>query len=537
MPTSLSILVSFLAGIGFFLYGVDAMSKGVQKIAGSRLKYLLHLFTGNRVTGLISGTIATSIVQSSTVITVMTVGFVNAGVMSVAQAISVVLGANIGTTITAQLIAFQLNEIILPFIALGSGMALFGRSEKMREWGKTIFGFGLVFFGLEFMQISLEPLQSNGFFEAAFSRFSAQPLLGLLVGMVVTVIVQSSSVTTGITIALAISQVITFEQALPLILGQNIGTTLTANIAAIGGSRAAKQAARAHFIINVLGSLTALILIQPFTELVHFVSGEADTARRIANAHTLFNVLNALILLPFVPGIARLTHYLTSNQQNGVKELAYLEETALQEPNTALDQVRRALSETHGMTHEYLEEIHSTLKDEKADLPSAEHSNRIVQSISTTTHFLEEIVQLSVDEKQARAVAGYVRVIHEIERIRDYEDKMLSVLSELRRDEKAFRPVQKRELSHFFKRTEELLERTSSMLRGEKKGIRTLDIIEEYDSLSAQKERLRQLSRTRYLQHRTGIGLANDYYDFVNALEEIAKKCRNIALALDEMTQ
>ncbi|PIQ77499.1 Na/Pi cotransporter, partial [Candidatus Peregrinibacteria bacterium CG11_big_fil_rev_8_21_14_0_20_46_8] len=241
----MELLFMLAGGLGLFLYGMNEMSRGLQQIAGARLKLILQTLTQNRFVGVLTGTVATAVLQSSSVMTVMVVSFVNANLMSLAQAISVIIGANIGTTITAQIIAFNVEEFALPIIAVGAAVALFSKRDRLKALGNTVFGFGILFYGFFLMSSAFEPFGQDPAFHDFFTRFSDQPLLGLVIGLLVTIVAQSSSLTIGITIALAHSGLITFPESLPLTIGINIGSTVTANIAAIPGSYVAKQAARA----------------------------------------------------------------------------------------------------------------------------------------------------------------------------------------------------------------------------------------------------------------------------------------------------
>lgn len=533
MLSGMEILFPFLGGFGLFLYGMDAMSRGFQRVAGNRLKGLLRLLSSNPLFGVLSGTAATAVVQSSSVTTVMVVGFVNAGLMALPQAISIILGAHIGTTITGQIIAFQIQNFALPVIAMGSLMHLFGKTDRMKDAGNILFGFGALFFGLNLMSIAFDPLRENAMFQTFLTSLSSRPFFGFLVGTVVTVLVQSSSVTIGIMVALALDHALTLEQALPLILGLNLGTTITANLAALGGSFAAKQAARAHFIINAIGAFAALLLLAPFMKMVLSLSPEGDTARQIANAHTYYNILKTLFFLPFIGGLARLTDFFIFGEKRERTELYYLEKTSLQDPGTALDQVKIALVETFSLSAGLMKSVSSavmTLQEKSFDNFSS-GSQKIERYQSRITEFLEKIMEKNLSAHESRKIPRYVRILHEVERIRDYEAKIAEVVGHLQSEGRKFSPQEKQELEGFFKAIKLLFVKTGSLLMLEdKKSGR--EIMRVYDDLRKKKEELRERSRRRLMLHHTGIATSNYYHDVITALEEIAKKCRNIAAAV-----
>lgn len=530
----MDILFTLLGGLGLFLYGMNAMSKGFQRIAGARLKGLLRTLTTNRFMGVLSGTVATAIVQSSSVTTVMIVGFVNAGLIALPQAISVILGAHIGTTITAQIIAFEIHQVSLPLLALGALLNLFGRSESFKNIGSVLFGFGALFFGLQLMTSAFDPLRENETVHGILRSFSIHPLLGVLAGMFLTVVVQSSSVTTGITIALALASLITFEQAVPLILGENIGTTVTANLAAIAGSYAAKQAARAHFIVNATGTLLILILITPFIKLVLAVSPGTDIARQIANTHTAFNISTTILFLPFINFIAQITKFLIYGKKREA-ELAYLEEASLEDPATALDQTKTALRETysqalHGLT--ILANAVPRVREREIDILK-EIRERLERYQSRITEYLEKIPSKNISKEQLNLLPRFVRTIHEIERIKDYEEKMKDVIIHMLGEGRTFHSMERSELRNYFNDVVDLMRATGDFLKnGDIKQAHR--ILSRYEAIYEKKDALRTKSRKRFEMKHTGIAIANYYYDIITSLEEIAKKCRNIVKALVE---
>lgn len=530
----MDILFPFVGGLGLFLYGMNEMSKGLQRIAGYRLKGLLHTLTANRFLGMLSGFIVTAIVQSSSVTTVMLVGFVNAGLIALPQAISVILGAHIGTTITVQIIAFKIEAMSLPLLALGAVLHLFSKSELLKNLGGILFGAGGIFYGLSLMVTAFHPLQDNPTLSHLFVLFAEYPLLGFAIGMVLTILVQSSTVTTGITIALSLASLISFEQAVPLIVGENVGTTITANIAAIGGSFAAKQAARAHFMINMTGALLALLFLAPFMKLVLAFS-PADSARQIANAHTLFNILTTLLFLPLIGITARLTSFLVAGKKED-SELAFLDETAFEEPGTALDQVKRGLRENNEIAYRYLHILSKAIpsRNEKTLPDMRLLKEKLERYRSRITEYLEKIPLKNLSRAESRQIAAFVRIIHEIERTHDYEEKMKEVMTDMITEGRMFSFAERKTLTFYFRKVLHIMERTNHFFNQENYMREINRIAGEYEKIYEEKKHLRKVNRRQVTQGKTAIAIANYYDDIVTSLEEIGKKCRNIAQALVE---
>ncbi len=375
------LIFGLVGGLGLFLFGMKIMSEGLQKVAGSRMRKILSALTSNRIVGALVGIAVTAIIQSSSATTVMVVGFVNAGLMSLVQSIGIILGANIGTTVTAQLIAFKITKFALPAIGIGAGFKLFAKNRKWSYFGEILLGFGLLFFGLSVMKSAFDPLKTSDEFHQLFMAVGNNHLLGVLIGAILTMLVQSSSATIGITIALASSGILSFDASVALILGENIGTTITANLAAIGTNLAARRTAFAHFLFNSLGVCYMLIFF-PF--FLHFISsitpGDADfviqtqdqiarmggeigdkpfIARHIANTHTMFNIVNTIIFLPLVGLLAKLSTLVIRGREENVEfHLKYLDNRVLSTPPIALAQAR---SETRRMAQIAREMVDETL--------------------------------------------------------------------------------------------------------------------------------------------------------------------------------
>jgi phosphate:Na+ symporter len=360
-----AIIAGLMGGLGLFLYGMKLMSEGLQKSAGEGLKKVLEKLTANRFVGIGVGTVVTMLIQSSSATTVMIVGFVNAGLLNLPQALSVILGANIGTTMTAQIIAFKLDVIALPAIGVGTAMVMFATRTKVKYIGEIVLGFGLLFFGMTILTGGLAPLQDSDRFKSIFLFFSKAPILAVMAGAFTTIIVQSSSATVAITMALALNGLVDFPCAAALILGENIGTTITANLAAIGSNRTAKQAAFGHFFFNVAGVAYMLILLKPFIWFVDSITpgdpafAAADgtfpyVARHIANFHTFFNVINMIVFVPLINVVAKLINKVIKTNPDQKFRYTRLAPAMLSTPETALAQLRTEVGAMGGIAMDAL---------------------------------------------------------------------------------------------------------------------------------------------------------------------------------------
>ena len=365
------ILMSLFGGLAIFLFGMEQLDNALKRVAGARMKKILANLTTNRFTGVITGAITTSVLQSSSVTTVLVVGFVSAGLMSLVQSIGVIMGANIGTTITAQIVAFKVTKYALWMVAIGFVMYFAGRKEKIKQYGMMLLGLGLVFYGLTLMGGATKPLRSYAPFIDLMQQM-ANPFLGILVGGLFTGLIQSSSATTGIIIVLAGQGLISLEAGIALAFGANLGTCVTAMLASIGRPREAVQAAVVHILFNIAGVVLWFFFIPQLAAVVTWLSPvypeltgadrmAAETPRQIANAHTLFNVVNTAVFIWFVTPFAKLVQFLVPERPAArptTLQPKYLDALLLDTPSMALDVVRLELGRlgeaTQAITHKAL---------------------------------------------------------------------------------------------------------------------------------------------------------------------------------------
>ncbi len=454
------LIFGVLGGLGLFLFGMKIMSEGLQKIAGSRMRKILGALTNNRLVGTLVGVAVTTIIQSSSATTVMVVGFVNAGLMSLVQAIGVVLGANIGTTVTAQLIAFKITKYALPAIGVGVAFKLFSKNKKWSYIGEILLGFGLLFFGLTVMKNAFDPLKASEEFRNLFMIVGDNHLLGILIGAVLTMIVQSSSATIGITIALATSGILSFDASIALILGENIGTTITANLAAIGTNLAARRTALAHFLFNSLGVCYMLAFFPFFLQFVSSITpGDADfviqtqdqvarmggsigdkpfIARHIANTHTMFNVINTLIFLPLVGLLAKLSTLVIRGSDEEMEfHLKYLDNRVLNTPPIALAQARSETRRMARIAQEMVDDTLAFLQDNNLKrIPGLEKKEDLTDVLQKEiTDFLVALSQQSITQETSKEVASMMHMVNDIERVADHCENLWT-LSQRKLDQK-----------------------------------------------------------------------------------------------------
>lgn len=342
------LIIGLLGGLALFLYGMEKMSRGLKKTAGNQLRSILAALTKNRIIALFVGTFVTMVIQSSSATTVMLVSFVQSGLMTFSQSLGVILGADIGTTITAQLIAFKLTDYALLMISVGFGMRVLGKNEGVRNIGEVILGFGILFYGMKLMSDAMKPLRAHQGFIHVMEGLE-NPLTGILIGAVFTALIQSSSAFTGIIIVLAQQRLITLEAGIPLILGANIGTCVTAGLASLGTSRDAKRVAIAHVLFKFAGVLLLVFWIETFADIIRMITDKLDAgpARQIANAHTIFNVGLGLIFLPFTTLFADFILKIFPDKEID-KELKpaawHLDEKSIETPALAIDLARTEIS-------------------------------------------------------------------------------------------------------------------------------------------------------------------------------------------------
>ena len=429
-----TIVVGLLGGLAFFLYGMEKLTSALKQVAGDRMKRLLAMMTTNRFKGVAAGAFITATIQSSSVTTVLVVGFISAGLLSLSQSIPIIMGAEIGTTITAQIIAFNITRWSVLLVAIGFGLLFFAKRELARQYGSMVMGLGLIFYGMQMMKESTSPLRSYEPFIDSMQNLS-NPLLAVVFGALFTALVQSSSATTGIIIVLASQGLLTLEAGIPLVFGANIGTCITAFLASIGKPREAVRAAAVHVLFNTSGVLIWIGLIPYLADFVRWLSPVAteleglaklqrETPRQIANAHTTFNVANTLLFIGFTPLMARFVEWLIPDRELEETEVAarsHLDELLLKTPSLALDLARMEVGRLGAATLKMVDAApEPVLVGSERDLERLRAMDAEVDALHAgLIGYLGRLSMESLSEAQSRRLSEYVACANHFENIGD----------------------------------------------------------------------------------------------------------------------
>lgn len=434
MNESMATVFGLLGGLALFIFGMNMMSESLQKVAGDKMKKVLGVLTRNAVCGMLAGALVTAVLQSSSATTVLVIGFVSAGLMSLKQGISVIFGANIGTTMTAQLMAFKISDYIMPIVFIGFLIAFIAKKEKIKFVGQTIFAFGLLFVGIEMMGDVMKPLATSPVFINMMEKVSHIPVLGVGVGMLMTLVVQSSSATIAVLQSFASqagpdgASVIGLVGAIPILLGDNIGTTITAILASIGQSKDAKRCAIAHSVFNITGSFLFIWIIKPFAKFVEMISpkgNELDViSRQIANAHMSFNIINTLIWLPLLPVMVKIVMFIVRDDKEvsieDYKEKSFLDKNVISQPIAAMYLVSQEIRHAGRLVSEMIGNMKATVmnNDSKA-LAELEKNAKLVTEIdeNTVSYISGMFSNGSLTEEQSSTTAGLLYVLNDIARV------------------------------------------------------------------------------------------------------------------------
>jgi phosphate:Na+ symporter len=545
------IIYSVLGGLGIFFYGMKNMSDSLQVVAGDLIKNAINVLTNNRFFAVSVGIVVTMLVQSSSVTTVMVVGFVNAGLMNLFQAIGVIFGANIGTTITGWIISIKIGKYGLLFIGLGIFPTLFGKSNRTRQIGRLMFGIGLIFFGLEIMSNAFKPLRKMPEFLDMMAFFSEQNYVSYLacvfMGAILTMIIQSSSAMLGLTMALATSGVIQFHTAAALVLGENIGTTITALLASVGGNIHAKRASLAHATFNTFGVLVMISVFPYYIELIDWIipsdpnflnaQGERpNVAVHIATGHTIFNVTATLVFLPFINQLAKfVTKMIPDKKGEGEDQLLALGVTSTLMAPTALLQAekeilifRKKVDDMFILARDYI------IKD-KPEAAHLKEIKRIENEMDLLqkeiTVFLGEIIQKDLTEKESFEAQAIVRLADEMESVTDYIDKFAIAMTRFK-EKIALKGSDKEAMLEFFDRSHKFfLESvgTDSNLKGMPNEIAN----EQAKLLRREADNMREAFFTKFSKEKYPPLLIMSLTDMVGSLRKVVSHSLNISQAIN----
>jgi len=544
-----AVLFSFLGGLGLFLFGIKSMSEGLQAVAGDRLRVILEKGTKTPLRGVLTGAIVTALIQSSSGTTVLAIGLVNAGLLTLRQSIGIIMGANIGTTLTAYIIGFKLEYYALPIVALGVFFLFFFKTKRVNYVGQVLLGFGLLFYGMDVMGDGLSPLRSSPFFIGLMSDVENNPLLGVLIGTVFTVIVQSSSATIGVLQELAHQGVISYFQAVPILFGDNIGTTITAILAGIGASVAAKRAATTHLIFNLIGTaiFLPLFLIGIFPKIVILLTnyiyilipgfeGTWDTLGiklQIAQTHGVFNLLNTCIQLPFIALLANIVTKIVPGDQEVVIEAKpqYLEPRFLGNPSVALANASRETLRMGRMAGEAYDNsklyfFNHTQQNKQLTVQFEDAIDQLENDI--TDYVLKVSSGKSLTPEQTDQHYRILQVIGDIERIGDHATNLVELTDYAIESKFKFSEQANSELMNMFERVQEIYAMSLEALKTD--DIALSKKVLKYDDLIDDLEVYLRLGHIERLSQGTCNGsYSATFLNIISNLERIGDHSVNIA--------
>ena len=539
--------ITLLGGLAVFIYGMNQMSDGLQKAAGDRMRKILSTLTKNPVVGVLAGMFITAVIQSSSATTVMVIGFVSAGLLNLPQAISIILGANIGTTITAQLIAFKIGDYAWLFVVIGFVLFFFFKKEKFVNIGQSILGFGLLFVGINVMSSVLQPIASSPAFADMIVHVQDIPALGVLVGTLMTVIVQSSSATIAVLQNLAsqagpdgVSSVLGLGGAIPVLFGDNIGTTITALLASIGGSINAKRTAVAHTVFNLSGTLIFIWFIPNIAEFVRIISPKgpeiAIISRQIANSHFLFNFTNTLLFLPFIWLLVIVVTKLVPGKDE-VKmpfETVYIDPKIIDKPVFAIHLATRELSRIAEYAAQMVCESRKACLDSDMNAVSeiASLENVVNKLQGETVKYLASILSGSdVTAAQTTQVSGLMHIAADIEHIGDHCTNIAEFARSKMDMKMEFSGDAHSEIDNYFEMISKMLNDTIEALEeGNYKLAK--DVLVQENEINKMEDHLRGQHMRRLNEKKCSPELTVIYTDIIHDIEKIGDYCKNIAEAV-----
>lgn len=523
------VIFGLVGGLGIFIYGMYIMSDSLKQLTLNRLKSVLEKITSNRFKGVLVGTGVTALIQSSSATSVILIGFLNAGLITLGKAIPVILGANIGTTITAQLIAFKLTSFAPVFAALGAFVFFFAKKNKIKKIGIAILGFGLLFMGLSMMSGAVKPLAGSEAIKNLFVQFGSYPILGIILGVVITVLLQSSSTTIGIVIALAIAGLIDFKISFFLILGDNIGTCITAIIASFNGKVSSKQLALGHTMFNVIGTIIAWLTFPIYAHFIPMIS-PGDLTRQIANVHTSFNVINTILFLPFIAYYTKLIKKLIKGNDYEQKEALYLDKNLISTPPLALSAVKKEMGIMLDLAEDMLKKTKSLMNkfDHKKFQEVQVDEESIDKLYKSVSNYLIEVTRKELSDNNSEYASALLNGSKDIERVCDRIEKIALISNHIYEDDIVFSENAKKDLRKFFNESSSMLAFTKDGLlnSSKKSAMNALTKMTEIEALLKRSEK-NHISRMKKGECMNVAGYL--FGDILIHFERINKHLENIA--------
>ena len=546
MEQGMQMLFALFGGLAMFLYGMDRMSRALQRAAGDAMKRLLARLTATPLLGVLTGLAVTAVLQSSSAATVMVIGFVSAGLLELPRAVAVIYGINIGTTMTAQLIAFDVQTLVYPVLFLGFLLDFAARRPRWQAVGEAVFSFGLLFEGIDILGRALQPLAGQAVFLEWMTRVKESPLLGILLGLSMTMVVQSSSATIALLQNVArqagpdgIHSVLGLAGAVPVLLGDNIGTTVTALLACIGQGKDAARAALAHSCFNLSGSLLAAVLLPWFVRLVEFISPKGPEleviSRQIANAHTTFNVVCTLVWLPLLPVMVKIVTFLIKGNDR-VEEAAYkpkfLDEHVISQPVAAMCLVSKEITGLSDTAKEMLASLNAYVakKEPEAAYEKFVSSHGAVKRLQDliASYISRMFSSGALTEQQAEQTAGLLYVSNNIDRIADRSDEIREVLEQNRAGKKTFSDAACADVENGIKILENLFQEAMIVVEtGDENNIAQVE--KDKNHMRKVQKQYNKAHLNRIKKKQCSAELTADYSRLLYSMDRIADNCVGIA--------
>lgn len=533
-----TIILGLTGGLGLFLYGMKLMSDGLEKAAGAKMRGILEFFTKNRFVGMLIGILFCAVVQSSSATTVMVVSFVNSGLMNLYQAAGVIMGANIGTTVTSQLVAFNLSEVAPVFLMAGVIMVMFCKKPMVKKIGEVVLGFGILFMGLTGMSDSMSSLRESPLLAEALSSMS-NPILAVLMGFVVTAIIQSSSVTVSIVLLMAQQGLLELGMCFYIILGCNVGSCVSALLASLSGKKEAKRAAMVHFLFNIFGTVLVVLILSAASGLLEkgfmYISGD-NIGRAVANAHTAFKVFQVLVLFPFAGYIVKLTYFLVpgDEKENDKEfELAFIGKKNVFSPATAVVEVTMELERMGHIAYNNLNRAMNALvtldEEDIAEVYRVEKNlNFLNHSI---TDYLVKINQSSLPVDDANSIGGLFHVANDIERIGDHAENVADAARQRIDENISFSKEAQHELGEMMGLVNKILQYSLDTFSHNNRE-HVEEILQIEDRIDLLEKQLQQSHVGRLTRNECTPAAGMIFSDVASGLERVADHATNIAFAI-----
>ena len=541
----MSIFISLIGGLGLFLYGMNLMGEGLQKSTGPKLEKAIELLTSNVVMGVLVGAVVTGIIQSSGATTVMVVGFVNAGIMTLYQAIGVIMGANIGTTVTAQLVSFDAS--IFSSIALGIGIVLYmiGCKSKpnLKNISEILIGFGILFIGMEFMKDAVAPLSQYEGFRSLLASLANHPLLALLAGFAMTTCLQSSSASMGILIALSSQGLMPLAGALPILYGDNIGSCTTSLISSVGANKNAKRAALMHLCFNVIGTMLFMIVLnKPISMIVTYLD-PTDTARQIANSHTLFNIINVILLLPFSKYIVKLVMLLIPDKKDEEDEYdsritKYLDERMLETPSIAFgNTIRETLRMGSKAKKSFTCSMNALLERSEDYAKTTFEKEKILnEQQRKVLDYLIKLSNRTLDDKMRFSLDLLFHTVNDIERVGDLSENIAELAEVAIQNKTKISDSAKSELIDIYSKVLDAYELSLDAMKQNNSTLAN-DVLKIEDEVDALDKLYRAKHMNRLNSHSCSIDSGIMYLDLLTNLERLSDHSASIAKRVIKINQ